>query len=120
MATKVLCLVALAALAGFATAQPSPDEEKKLINKLLQYQDVIAVNNIASADGFVPDNDPNTLQVVILTGPNPKVGVSEDGEVVFLSPNLTQNEQGSLTYEAFRRKAKRILAAKASPVPNPP
>lgn len=117
MATKVLCLVTLTALALSAAAQTGPDEEKKLINKMMQQQDVIAVNDVASAEGFVPDKDPNTLQVVFLTGPNPKIGVSDDGEVVFTVANLSMNEQSRLTYEAFRRKAKRILAIKVPPPP---
>jgi hypothetical protein len=119
MTTKTLCLVTMAALAGAAAAQTTPDEEKKLINTLMQRQDVIAVNDVASAEGFVPDNDPNTLQVVILTGPNAKPSVSDDGEVVFFAPGLSTNQQGNLTYEAFRRKAKRILAVKVPPLPNP-
>ena len=120
MRQKLLCLVTLAALAGSAAAQTGPDDEKKLINKLLQQQEVIAVNNVATAEEFVPDKDPNTLQVVFLTGPNPKIGVSEDGEVVFTSPDLAMNAQGALTYEAFRRKAKRILAIKIPPPPSLP
>lgn len=119
MTTKVLCLVTLAALAGSVAAQPAGDEEKRLINTLMQRQDVIAVNNVATAEGFVPDKDPNTLQVVILTDPKAKPSVSEDGEVVFLSPDLTPNQQATLTYEAFRRKARRILAIKVPPPPNP-
>ncbi len=119
MTTKLLCLVTLAALAGSAKAQTADDAEKKLINTLMQHQDVIAVNNVATAEGFVPDNDPNTMQVVILTDPNAKSSVSEDGEVVFLSPGLGPNQQANLTYEAFRRKAKRILAIKIPPPPNP-
>jgi hypothetical protein len=120
MRQKLLCLVTLAALAGSAAAQTGPDDEKKLINKLLQQQEVIAVNNVATAEEFVPDKDPNTLQVVFLTGPNPKIGVSEDGEVVFTTPDLEMNLQSKLTYEAFRRKAKRILAIKIPPPPSLP
>jgi len=119
MTTKILCLVTLAAMAGAAAAQQPNDEEKRLINTLMQHQELIAVNNVATAEGFVPDKDPNTLQVVILTDPHAKASVSEDGEVVFLSPSLSQNQQATLTYEAFRRKAKRILAIKIPPPPNP-
>jgi hypothetical protein len=117
MTPKLACLVTLTVLAGAAAAQSSADEEQKLINKLLQQQDVIAVNNVAAAEDFVPDKDPNTLQVVFLTGPNPKIGVSEDGEVVFTTADVSMNVQGNLTNEAFRRKAKRILALKIPPLP---
>jgi hypothetical protein len=120
MPQTLLRVVTLAALACSAAAQTDADDEKKLINKLLQKQEVIAVNNVATAEEFVPDKDPNTLQVVFLTGPNPKVGVSDDGEVVFTSPDLAMNLQSTLTYEAFRRKAKRILAIKIPPLPPQP
>jgi len=120
MTKKTLCLLTMAALAGASSAQTTPAEEKKLINTLMQRQDVVAVNDVASAENFVPDNDLNTLQVVILIGPNAKPSVSEDGEVVFLSPGLSTNQQGSLTYEAFRRKAKRILAITVPPLPKTP
>ena len=100
-------LLALAA-GGIAFAQASsapaiPDEEK-LVNRLMLHQDVVAVNNVASAADFVPDKDPNTLQVVFLSDPNAKSAVSEDGEVVFLNPAYTIDDQAKLTREAFRRK----------------
>lgn|GEM_PF-1375809 len=117
--SKFLALFAASIFAASALAEPPTDEEKKLINKLMQQQDVVAVNNVAKAGDFVPDKDPNTLQVVFLTDPDAKPAISEDGEVVFLPPNVSVELQGMMTYEAFRRKAKRILAIKVPPPPSP-
>lgn len=114
-----LTLFAITIFAAAAVAEPPTDEEKKLINKLMQREDVVAVNNVAKAEDFVPDKDPNTLQVVFLTDPNAKPSVSVDGEVVFLIPGISMDLQGMLTYEAFRRKAKRIMAIEVPPPPNP-
>lgn len=115
---------ALALLAGLlfvaaAVAEPPTEEEKKLVNKLMQQEDVVAVNNVPNAQAFVPDKDPNTLQVVFLTDPNAKPSISDDGEVVFLTPGVSVELQSLMTYEAFRRKARRILAIKVPPLPNP-
>ena len=114
-----LTLFAITIFAAAAVAEPPTDEEKKLFNKLMQREDVVAVNNVAKAEDFVPDKDPNTLQVVFLTDPNAKPSISEDGEVVFLTPAVSMELQGMMTYEAFRRKARRILTIKVPPLPNP-
>ncbi len=112
-------LLALAALAlgGRAVAATPSDVENKLVNHLMQRAQLITVMNVAHPEAFQEDNDPNTLQIVILSGPNAKPSVSEDGEVVFMPLNISINDQSYLTQEAFHRKARRILAGKAPPPP---
>lgn len=112
------CLL-IALLAAAAPAWAQSENEDKLINRLIQLQTIVAVNNIAKPEDFTPDKDPNTLQVVILNDPAAKNSVSDDGEVVFLNAAVSVNTQNAYTREAFRRKAKRILAIQIPPPPNP-
>lgn len=110
-AITLACLM-LAVAGRAAAAEPSTDAEKKLMNTLMQKAVLISVMNVAHPEVFQEDNDPNTLQIVFLTDSNAKPHVSEDGEVVFMPPDISIADQGYLTQEAFLRKAKRILAAK--------
>ncbi|GAA0532144.1 hypothetical protein FHS83_002762 [Rhizomicrobium palustre] len=103
---KLFCVTVLLAGACYA----APADEDKQIKALMLRQDILAVNNIAKPEDFVPDKDPNTLQVVFISDPNAKSSVSEDGEVVFMNPDLPVNVQNALTYEAFRRKLKQLQA----------
>lgn len=113
---KLLLYCTALLFAGACYAEPS--DEDKLIKQLMLQQDVVAVNGVTRVEDFVPDKKPNTLQVVFLADPAAKSSVSEDGEVVFLNPDISVNAQAMLTREAFRRKAKRILAIKVPPLPN--
>jgi hypothetical protein len=110
MRGKLLALTILA-LAGPAAAADD-EAEKQLVNTLMQHTQMVTVSGVASADGFVADNDPDTMQIVFLEGP--KAGpshVSDDGEVVFLNGG-SSNEQSWLITQAFEKKAKLILAKK--------
>jgi hypothetical protein len=108
----VLTCLALALFGRAAAEQPS-DAERKLINKLMQKEELITVSNVPTSVGFIADNDFNTLQIVFLTDPNAKAKVSDDGEVVFVPPGLSLTQHNWLTDEAFKRKARRILAGQA-------
>jgi hypothetical protein len=104
---SVLACLALA-LCGRAVAEEPVDE--KLINKLMQREVLIPVMQVDHPEAIVEDNDPNTMQIVFMTDPNAKPRVSDDGEIVYLPPGISITDQAYLTHEAFRRKAKRVLA----------
>jgi hypothetical protein len=118
MSGKVIPLACLAlALCGLTAAQEPSDAENTLINRLMQKAVLVTAMNVAHPETFQEDNDPNTLQIVFMSDPNSKAHVSDDGEVVFLPPNISVTDQGYLTHEAFRRKAVRIMQGKAPPPP---
>lgn len=117
MSSKTIALTCLAAvLCGLALAAPPSDQEKKLMNRLMQRAELVSVMNVAHPEIFQEDNDPNTLQIVFMSDPNAKPRVSEDGEVVFLTQDTSIGTQSYLTQDAFYRKATRILEGKA-PLP---
>jgi len=100
--------------AGTAPAAPPAEDAalKQLTNKLMQETKMVTVTNVPTADGFVEDDDPNTMQIVFLEGP--KAGpshISDDGEVVFINGGSI-NEQSRLITLAFEKKAKLILEKK--------
>lgn len=116
MSGKAITLACLMlAVSGRAAAELPTDAEKKLMNTLLQKAVLISVMKVDHPEIFQEDNDPNTLQIVFVTDPNTKPHVSDDGEVVFMPPDISVSDQGYLTQEAFRRKAKRILEGKLPP-----
>lgn len=93
------------------------DEEKALINTLMQRQQLIALTDVTDPDHFVADNDPETLQILFQSDPNTKPRVSDDGEFVVMPLSTTISDQSYLTYDAFYRKARRIVAAQKSGLP---
>lgn len=78
--------------------------------KLMQTTQVVAVANFSGPpDKFVPDTDSNTLQIVFLG--QPEFGpsrVSGDGEVIFLAPGVTEDEQSNLIGKAFDIRVQRL------------
>lgn len=110
MSRKAVLLALIAVVCGGAAAVTADSEElHKLMNKLLQTVEFVPVQNVATSDGFVEDNDSNTVQIVFLTDPSAKGKISEDGEVVFVPVGADVNLQNAMTQEAIRRKAARIL-----------
>jgi hypothetical protein len=107
---KLAAFALLVGLLAPAWGEPS-DAERQLIVKLMQETKIDAVFDATTADGFVADNDPDTLQIVFLDSPTAGPShVSEDGEVIFLN-NATDDEQQALIRQAFEIKARLRLAA---------
>ena len=103
----------LALLAGFGAtrADDQSDAVKNLANRLMQTTKVVAVTNIATPDKFVPDNDPDTLQIVYLTDPNAgKSRISDDGEVIYFVGDPSVDFQQPYIFKAFEIRAKLRLA----------
>lgn len=76
-------------------------------NQLMQTTKVIAVTNITDPAKFVPDTDPNTLQIVYI--PDPSLGknhISEDGEVIWFFGDPNVNDQQAYIFKAFEIRAK--------------
>jgi hypothetical protein len=106
-------VLALLGLAGFASADDQGDKVKELANRLMQTTRVIAVTNVTSPEAFVPDNDPDTLQIVYI--PDWKLGknhVSDDGQVLWFFGNPTVDDQQPYIFEAFEVRAKRQFGIK--------
>jgi hypothetical protein len=110
---KTFTVFVLASLAGFgaAHADDQSDAVRTLANKLMQTTTMVAVTDVATADKFVPDIDPDTLQIVYLTDPNAgKSHVSDDGEVVFFVGDPPVDSQQPYIFKAFEIRAKLRLA----------
>lgn len=102
-------------LASAAHSQQG-DNAEQLKLQLMKTTQVVGVTDYAdSPDAFVEDRDQNTLQIVFLAkaeyGPS---RVSEDGEVIFLAPGVTEDEQSNLIGKAFDIRVQRRLAAPKS------
>jgi hypothetical protein len=110
VSTLTLCLVSA------AYAQQGDNGAGQLKLQLMKTTQVVAVADYSgSPDKFAEDNDPNTLQIVFLA--KPEFGpsrVSDDGEVIFLAPVVTDDEQSSLIDKAFDIRVQRRLAGKKS------
>ena len=106
-------LVCCVGIASMSIGEPAVSDPTQLKLQLMKITQVVAVTNfLGSSDKFVPDNDPDTLQIVFLT--KPEYGpsrVSDDGEVIFLSPGTTDNEQSNLIGKAFDLRVQRRLSA---------
>jgi len=101
-------LLALSALHA-AHAQSGADDPRL---KLVQDTLLIAVTNFTGpASTFVEDKDPNTLQIVFLQkAEQGDSHVSDDGEVVFLSPGASQTIQQELITAAFDLRVQKHFA----------
>jgi len=107
-----LALFAAAAVAD-APAQDQGQAIRDLANKLMQTETVLAVMNVTDPAKFVPDSDPDTLQIVYVQ--NPKLGtnhVSDDGEVVWFFGDVDVDDQQPYILRAFEIQAKRRLGIK--------
>ena len=107
---QILVAFALALLAGAAQAEDQSDAVKTLAAKLIQTTKVNAVTDVATAAAFVPDTDPDTLQIVYLTDPKAgKSHVSEDGEVIYFVGDPSVDDQQPYIFKAFEIRARRRL-----------
>lgn len=95
-------------------------EEVKISKDLEAVMKDIAVHSeVVTVDGsgfnvesFHSDNDPKTLQIVMLAKPSDGVAqVSGDGEVIFVQKDTSEKEMQSLFAKAFYLKAKAREAA---------
>jgi len=108
MAGAALALFALQALQA-QTVNDGPDQARA---RIAQDTLLIAVTNYTgAAAAFVADTDPNTLQIVFLQKPDQGDShVSDDGEVVFLSPGATEEIQQELIQAAYNLRYQRRLS----------
>jgi hypothetical protein len=114
---RVIATTILACCIGIAaTAKPSGNDAAQLTLQFMKTTKLVAVADFSGPpDKFVPDKDPNSLQIVFLA--KPEFGpsrVSDDGEVIFLSPDATDKEQQNLIGKAFDIRVQRRLAAQNS------
>jgi hypothetical protein len=93
-------------------AQSDNDGPDQARLKLVQDTLLIAVTNYTgAAAAFVEDKDLNTLQIVFLQKPQQGDShVSDDGEVVFLSPGFSEAVQQELIQAAFDLRYQKRLA----------
>ena len=109
-------LAGLALVAVSTTGMAADDQSQAvsdMANKLMQTTTVLAVTDVTDPAKFVPDTDPDTLQIVYIT--DPKAGtnhVSDDGEAVFFFGDIGVNEQQPLIFKAFNIRAKIRLGIK--------
>jgi hypothetical protein len=99
---------------GLTSARADEAEQMKL--ELMQSTKVIAAMGLSGpADRYLSDGDPDTLEIVFMAKPEDGPShVSDDGEVIFLSPHATDAEQSDLIGKAFDIRVQRRLATKAS------
>ncbi|HEX4301204.1 MAG TPA: hypothetical protein VHZ78_00315 [Rhizomicrobium sp.] len=97
--------VLFACLAVLCLAAPAEaaDDRNATLAKMMMTTKLIAVPDWAKpASDYIEDKDPDTLEVVFLQGADAGPGhVSDDGEVIFIAPNATDEEQQTLTTKAF-------------------
>jgi hypothetical protein len=112
---SALCAVlALFTTASLAFADGTCETQKKQLMLKLMKETKIEIVALSgqdiTPDKFVPDTDPDTLQIVFLNkksdGPS---RVSDDGEVIFLQSDVTEQEQDALMDTGFERKAAKRL-----------
>ena len=92
-------------------AEPSPQAQHDMVQKLMQDTKVLAVTELkVPASQYKADGDPGTLEIVALDkksdGPS---RVTDDGEVIFLN-HPSQKEHSALIAKAFDIRARRRLA----------
>ena len=108
IATAILALFAARPALAQTDAVDPADPRLRIVQDTL----LIAVTNFTGpAKSFVEDNDPNTLQIVFLQkAEQGDSHVSDDGEVVFLSPGASEAVQQELIDAAFDlRYQKRVV-----------
>jgi len=82
--------------------------------RLMTTTNMIAVEGDAVAN-FMPDSDPDSLEIVFLTKPEQgKSHVSDDGQVIFLN-GATGDEQQALTLQAFDIRVKQGFCSRPAP-----
>ena len=110
---QILSAFAVVLFAAAAHADDQSDAVKTLAAKLIQTTKANAVTDVATADKFVPDTDPDTLQIVYLTDPNAgRSHVSADGEVIYFVGDPSVDEQQPYIFKAFAIRAKLRLGIK--------
>jgi hypothetical protein len=91
---------ALAIFVGLSSVSSAlADDAASLKIKLMKTTKLIAIGGDA-VKNFAPDNDPDTLQVVFMASNGPS-HVSEDGEVIYISPDITPADEQALIQAAF-------------------
>jgi hypothetical protein len=88
-------------------------ELRAAMQELMVNTKVVAVTKLdGPADSHESDDDPMTLEIVMLTEPSDGPSrVSHDGEVIFMQKEIEGKEQEMLFTSAFYLKAQRKLAA---------
>jgi hypothetical protein len=104
-------LLACVLFTSASAADPSVDDIRQLKIHLMVTTKIIAVTSIAvPADKYVSDGDPDTLELVFLSKPEDGPSrVSDDGEVIFIQPGASDQEQQYLINKAFDIRVQRYL-----------
>jgi hypothetical protein len=108
--------IVFGALIGLGLTAANADDTAQAKAHLMETTKVVAVMGLSvPAEKYASDGDPNTLEIVFLSKPEDGPShVSDDGEVIFQSPNATEKEQSTLIGQAFDLKLQRRLAQPAS------
>src|SRR5438128_612986 len=103
---KAVTAIALAGLAVLLScASAAGETEKECLVRMATTTKLNAWVGDAVAK-FVPDSDPDTLEVVFLSNPEQgKSRVSDDGQVIYVN-NATDEEQEALALQAFQVRLK--------------
>jgi riboflavin synthase alpha subunit len=122
-------LLAVAIFSAFAASAEEVTVTKELRAAMLDiavHSKVVTVDGAGlTVDNFHEDSDPTTLQVVMLTGPSDGAAqVSDDGEVIFLQKDTSEEERQSLFVTAFYlkgkvREAQQAASAHGTPTQKP-
>jgi hypothetical protein len=109
LAASIVLICAL--MTGAAVAERTADDIRQLKIHLMMTTKTIAVPNLSvPADKYVPDGDPDTLEVVFLTKPEGGPSrVTDDGEVIFIQHGTSEQEQQDLINKAFDIRVQNYL-----------
>ena len=109
MRNAAMRCVVTGGVAVWVLVAANAQEPNRAKMELMKNTQVHAITTFAGApDSFVPDNDPNTLQIVFM--PKAQAAPSQvtpDGEVIFLNSGVTDAEQSALISTAFDNRLKR-------------
>ena len=102
----------IAVVVAFTTPVCADGPTNGELADMMAHTKMVAVTWDKPANAFVHDNDPDTLEVVLLSGPNAGPShVSDDGEAIFLSNDASQDEMQALTTQAFAIRWQRRRAS---------
>lgn len=101
---KATFTAALLCAAMLATSTARADDVAACAAKIAPTTTVIAVDGGAVAN-FSPDGDADSLEIVFMTAPG-EGRVSDDGQVIYVSPAATYEEQQAQFRNAFELRAR--------------
>lgn len=101
-------------MATFPAMAAEPSQAQMELELEIQLRST-TVNTVMDYPGepesYVADDRPDTLEVVFLTRPG-QSEVREDGEVLFLTADVSDEDQQTLIARAFKLRAQKAIAAR--------